>query len=311
MASPGNVPVTLAPDWIDTVFLQVAWGTGLPNPLYDQERLELLRSRFKIIAWAWCVGNDPPEDEAAWHAQRAHEVGADAFVANMEEGYDAHGNQADPRYSMPSQYFNALIKHSGLMHLGLTTTPLFASHMGEWINAGAIFMPQAFPLENHVTVDVAVGHALSWGWPIHQIRPLVQTYQTNDMWPNVVKMSNEAVLRGVGVIPYTLEQVLLTEGGMQIFDTLKHAIIRPNRSAPMDEGEVMQLIGSQHGIAAAYYRMRLLDPEGCNPNFNPNQPDALPFNQLKAWDKQARTLMILAAGHDERANRELQQKASV
>lgn len=60
----------------------------------------------------------------------------------------------------------------------------------------------------------------------------------------------------------------------------------------------MQEIGPQHGIKASYQRLKVLDPNGCNPLFNPDTPDALPLSQLKAWDKWCRTMLILVADHD-------------
>jgi hypothetical protein len=70
------------------------------------------------------------------------------------------------------------------------------------------------------------------------------------------------------------------------------------RGIPPPDGGDMPDIGSQHGIIAAYNRMKAIDPEGCNPDFDPNNYDAIPLNMLKAWDKQCRTLLILAADHD-------------
>ena len=60
----------------------------------------------------------------------------------------------------------------------------------------------------------------------------------------------------------------------------------------------MQRIGSQNGIEATYNRLKKLDPEGCNPAFDPKQPFALPVEQLKAYDKWCRTMNILVTDHD-------------
>ena len=60
----------------------------------------------------------------------------------------------------------------------------------------------------------------------------------------------------------------------------------------------MQRIGTQHGIEATYKRLREMDPEGCNPAFDPKNPAALPVADLKAYDKWCRTMLILVSDHD-------------
>lgn len=60
----------------------------------------------------------------------------------------------------------------------------------------------------------------------------------------------------------------------------------------------VQRIGSQHGITATHDRLKKLDPGGSNPAFDPAKPFVLPVEQLKAWDKWARTMTILVTDHD-------------
>lgn len=66
---------------------------------------------------------------------------------------------------------------------------------------------------------------------------------------------------------------------------------------PCKEEDVIR-IGSQHGIEATHKRLKKLDPEGSNPAFDPSVPFALPVEQLKAYDKWARTMTILVTDHD-------------
>lgn len=63
-------------------------------------------------------------------------------------------------------------------------------------------------------------------------------------------------------------------------------------------GGDMTPIGPQSGIKATYNRFKAMDPAGCNPAFNPDQPFALPVDQLKAYDKWCRTMTILVQDHD-------------
>ena len=65
-----------------------------------------------------------------------------------------------------------------------------------------------------------------------------------------------------------------------------------------EEEEDLTRIGSQNGIEATYNRWKKLDPEGCNPAFDPKLPFALPVEQLKAYDKWVRTMTILVNDHD-------------
>ena len=70
------------------------------------------------------------------------------------------------------------------------------------------------------------------------------------------------------------------------------------RGLPPPDGGDMADIGSQHGIEATYNRLKALDPDGCNPSFDPKNPDVIPPNQLKAYDKWCRTMLTLVADHD-------------
>jgi hypothetical protein len=300
VATPENVPLTLVPTSIEKLVVQVAWATSPPPQPVTAIWLQRAREEFDIWAWAWCAGLDPVK-EARFHHEQAKAKGCSVFIANMEESYDAHGNQNDPKYHMPTLYLEALAWDGPL---AVTTTPKFASNMVEWQKIGAIFMPQSFPGENRIGLTETVQHAADWGWTLDQIRPLVQSYTTQNNWrPDPIELNEEAYNLSVGVVPFTVEQAMDPQGQIWL-EIMRPAITRPQRfidhtpDAP-DQGDGMQVIGSQHGIIAAYNRMKKLDPEGCNPAFDPNNPDALPIDQLKAWDKECRTKLILAKDHDE------------
>ena len=70
------------------------------------------------------------------------------------------------------------------------------------------------------------------------------------------------------------------------------------KATPPKPEDDMTRIGSQDGIEATYNRLKAMDPEGCNPAFNPKQPAALPIDSLKAYDKWFRTMKILVQDHD-------------
>ena len=293
VATPGDVPLTLVPPWITGLVVQVAWGSGPPPQPISEGWLAEARRNFDVYAWAWCQGADV-ENEARWHADCAQ--GYAGFVANMEEPYDAHGNSADPRYKAPERYLEALRgRWSG--PLGVTTTWSHGSDMTAWVAAGALTMPQAFSKEvPSATLSNAVQHAQSWGWPLGQIRPLVQSYPTNGQRPDPTALNSEALQLNVGCIPYTIEQAM-DEAGQEWLTRMRPSIERPQASStPPPEPEpapTPELIGPQHGIDAMFDRLIKLDPGGSKPNRNPND-----LATWGAYDKARRSLKKLVEDHD-------------
>ena len=161
------------------------------------------------------------EREAEVHALAA--AGYPAFVANMEEPYDAHGDSSSGKYDAPARYL-AHLDYGG--ELGLTTTPLFGSDQSAWIGTGAIVMPQAFSLETGVGFTSCVEHCEAWGWPLAQIRPLVQSYPTRGERPDAAALNHEATELGLGGIPYTIEQAC-DPAGLAWLEELRPTIERP------------------------------------------------------------------------------------
>jgi hypothetical protein len=306
VSTPGNVPSTALPDWITTVFVQVASGLGPPGaPLTNSKIAEMRSAGLRVEAWAWFAGptqpgGGEPEEEARWHAECARAIDATVLVANLEEYADAHGNQADPRFKYPSRYLAALDWPGPL---GLTTTPLFASDMTDWIRAGACFMPQAFPLENHCDIDRVVRHGMAWGWQPWNIRPLLQCYETNNERPDPIPLRAQADEWGVGVVPYVIEQAC-DDDGMAWLTAMQECIIRPTSGSGGGLPDVTTIIGPNHGIVAACNRLRYLDPKGTKlgqtdgkwDDISTLPPDLATWG---AWDKLQRTLTILASDHDE------------
>jgi hypothetical protein len=262
----GNVPlVDVLPPWLSRLFVQVASGTAPSAQVPPPEWLERARAAgFELAAWAWCVGLDV-ETEAAYHAEAARAIGASVFVANMEAFYDAGGDSSSPKFGMPGRYLDAL---DWAGPLGVTTTPLFGSHMGDWQQAGAVYMPQSFPLaaEGGYDLPTVVAHGEAWGWERAQIRPLVQTYEGPTGRPDANVQNAQASELGVGVCPYTVEQGYMTPA----FEQLRASIERPTTPVPPvppdpdngGGGEVAYKIGPQHGITARLNKERKDDPAG-------------------------------------------------
>ena len=236
-ATPGNVPVTQSaparvqrlhrafdprsiPPSITRLFVPVAWGTQATVP--DAGWLDRARARFPdgLYAWAWCDGKNV-EEEARVHAECAQ--GFDAFSANAEEPYDAHGDQSHAKWGMLQRYLEALDWDGPLC---LTTTPLFGNDMTAWQTRGALYQPQAFPLETGVGVTQAVQHSQAWGWPLELIRPLVQSYPTNGERVDPDELDAECATLGIGGIPYTIEQCL-DDAGQQWLSAAEPTIARP------------------------------------------------------------------------------------
>jgi hypothetical protein len=310
VANYQNVSLGSLPAHIHTLIIQVAWGSW-PQLIEDDWIDQANAAGLEVAAWAWCDGVDV-EAEARVHADCAQ--GYAAFVANCEEPYDAHGNQADPKYAMPRQYLNAL-EWDG--PLGLTTTPLFASDMTAWQQAGAVYMPQAFPLENYCDIDEVVQHGKAWGWPVEQQRPLGQCYTTGlrrrngrlehrlarprtPQRPDPAVMNTQAAEHGVGVIPYVVEQATDPDGQAWL-QTMRPAIERPTTGAPPppepDGGEEdVTKIGKNHGITARLNLERRRYPEDSarGPGWKENDPSTWPVCE-RDWRRE----MIEWAKHDE------------
>lgn len=312
VANPANTPLDSPPlpPGVKRLAVQVAWS--LHPQAIDPVWLERARERFDVLAWAWCQGTDV-ELEAERHGALA--AGYSAFVANMEAPYDAGGNQADDRFHWPTYYLDAL-EWDG--PLGLTVTPTFGSDMTAWRERGAIYMPQAFPLENGYDVTGCVEHGEAWGWPPEQQRPLAQCYTTEMMSsrgrvirrhtqprtaerPSGAQLNADASAHAVGLIPYVVEQAI-DSGGQAWFAECAPSIARPTVYTPDEGGDTdmaTHYIGPQHGAKAVWERMRALDPDGSHPDFDPDHPDAIPLDQLKAYDKECRAKLIVYADHDE------------
>jgi hypothetical protein len=207
---------------------QIAWGTGYPriDPNLDHVRRlfdDCRRVGLGTAGWAWCNGEDV-EGEARHHASIVLNLGLTKFVANQEEPYDAHGDVNSPRWEMANSYarvFRSIVP-DGVVELGLTTTPRWASDGTGMREAGATIMPQAFTGEvPEATIPMAHQHALAWGWPVERQRHLVQTYTTGGVYPDPAIYVRDSALCGVGCIPYILEQA-----DMAGIKTMESAILR-------------------------------------------------------------------------------------
>jgi hypothetical protein len=297
--APGEVLREI--EGIEAVAAQIIWGNTLQKPDKMGDYLEdLERWGLVPVGWGWCNATDPMGAmvEGAAHARTALDLGLTHFIANMEEPYDAHGDSSSVRYHLPVDYTREFRNVAPDMHFAVTTTPRWASDQNYLREAGAVMMPQAFPLaaEGGIGVKGCVDHCVAWGWEPRYIRPLCQVYETNGEVPDAETFLSESESCGVGLIPYILEQAL-GGAGRELLSDLYPAITRLPVTSPEPEDPAM-VIGKQHGIEATYNRLKALDPEGANPAFDPKRPFDLPLDQMKAYDKWCRTMTILVSDHD-------------
>lgn len=290
---------------------QIAWGasSSVDSALLPAWIANCYAHGLVVRGWAWCAATNTLEAqaEARYHVERCADLGLAWFIANPEENYDAHGNQSDPRYHMVTAYVESFHQRADELGLdfpalGITSTPTFASDMGAAITHGWTGMPQAFPLASpDATIGNCVAHWNAWGWPTSRLRPLVQTYKTDGNLPDGQVFLDESAAANVGVVPYTVEQAMDTEG-LMLLTTLKPAILRD----PTEE-EPMQKIGSQDGVTASCNRLRDRDSAGTRlvktggkwPSIDTLA--SVPLDQWKAYDKLERALTLLVADHDTRA----------
>jgi hypothetical protein len=297
--APGQILSQI--EGITAVAVQIAWGVDPVKPEVMEDYLDdLVEWGLKPVGWAWCdaESEQAARDEALVHARIAGNLGLNDFIANQEEEYDAHGDAASPKYHMSDAYCASFRSILPDIEFAVTTLNRPGSNQVGMREAGAVLMPQCFSEEAPgATIDVAMNHAAAWGWTMDRVRPLVQVYETKGVVPDPNVYLQESADWEVGVIPYILEQALSGQGAAALA-ALVPAITRQPMPSPPTNGDIMPPIGSQHGIEATYNRLKKIDPAGCNPAFDPKHPDALPVDQLKAYDKWCRTMLILVQDHD-------------
>ena len=217
---------------IKTVAPQICWGLGYPSNDPDGSHTRNLLTACKtaglgVAGWAWCNDWARATDEARYHAGETLELGLGMFIANMEEPYDAHGDQSNPKMWAPDEYAQAFRSVAPQVEFAVTTTPRWASSGNGLRDAGACMMPQAFTGEvPDATIPACVSHAQAWGWTTDRIRPLVQVYQTNGTRPDPGVYNQDSASCQVGVSPYILEQAFDSDG-MSMIKTLGPSIARP------------------------------------------------------------------------------------
>jgi hypothetical protein len=225
---------------ISGVCPQVAWGEAPPSndPELAHARVLLDGCRdlgLDVAGWGWCANAARAEEEAQYHARVCVELGLDAFIANMEEPYDAHGDSSSPRMWAPDYYADAFRLAFPDCELGVTTTPRWASSGNQLRAVGAVIMPQCFTGEiPSATIPAAVAHAEAWGWKREVQRPLVQVYTTQGARPNPAVYNADAEAHEVGVVPYILEQAFDDEG-QQMIAALAPSITRPPKGLSQPE----------------------------------------------------------------------------
>jgi hypothetical protein len=237
VATAANAAPDVIAGWgcIYTVAPQICFGLGYPenDPALSDAKACMNRCRelgMEVAGWAWCANPAIATDEADYHASVCLELGLDAFIANMEAPYDAHGDQTNPVMWAPDAYADGFRDTAPDVELAVTTTPRWGSSGNGLRAAGAVIMPQAFMGEvPDATIPNAVSHAEAWGWTIDRIRPLVQVYPTNGVRPDPNVYNADANACQVGVVPYTLEQAF---DAPSVIATLAPAILRPPTSAP-------------------------------------------------------------------------------
>ena len=243
VATAQNASPDLYASWgMKGIAPQIAYGFSTPgnDPDLGYTRALLngaISAGLFVAGWAWCDHWQEPEHEAEYHAEVAQSLGLPMFIANMEEPYDAHGDSTNPKMWAPDAYAQAFRAAAPDMELAVTTTPRWGSSGNGLRDAGACTMPQAFTAEvPGATIPAAVDHARSWGWDISTIRPLVQVYTTNGVRPDANTYNADAAAKGVGVVPYILEQAHDDEG-REMISTLQPSILRPPSGAPPEQPE--------------------------------------------------------------------------
>ena len=164
---PGNVPLTGLPAWIKRLFVQLCSGLEPSEQCPDQAWVDKARQAgFEVAAWHWCTGEDVEAKPNTTPPSPATTASRSSSPTSRSPTTPT-ATASSAKFKMPGRYLAALAWDGPL---GVTTTPLFASDMTGWRDAGAINMPQSFPTAaegGHSLPDV-VAHHEAWGWPRQQ-----------------------------------------------------------------------------------------------------------------------------------------------
>jgi hypothetical protein len=147
-------------------------------------------------------------------------------------------------------------------------------------------LPQIFPAEQSQHYDPVVLRQIWWDYGINCVYPTFGSY--GGMLPTDFNLQ----------APYSIYTGDDCGYDYAAWSPTSHGWEGCKTTPPAPDGGDMTKIGNQHGIEATYNRFKALDPVGCNPAFDPKNPNALPLDQLKAYDKWCRSMLILVADHD-------------
>src|SRR5262249_40227401 len=120
VASAENAHLDTADVCIRVVAPQIAWGQRRPSidpDLTHAKRViaDCYKFGMRPSGWAWCDGPnvEAAQAEARYHAQIVLDLSLSSFVCNMEEPYDAHGDQSSGRWQMANAYAQAFRQVAG------------------------------------------------------------------------------------------------------------------------------------------------------------------------------------------------------
>src|SRR5215471_9096006 len=128
VATAENADVGVISGWdpIKMVAPQIAYGEHAPGNDPDLAHTQRLIAAchdagLDVAGWAWGDDYTRAEQEASYHAAVVGELGLDAFIVNLEEPYDSHGDLSSPKCWAPDYYADKFRELMPDCELGVTT----------------------------------------------------------------------------------------------------------------------------------------------------------------------------------------------
>ncbi len=173
---------------------------------YEARIIEYKMLGLSVVAWTW-VTPERVAEQTRLAAILRRKYGFDALIVNAEKCFDGTGLDGKwdaVAYARTRQWLGGWMFDCPL---AVSPEPRSAMDHRSWQDANAVYMPQAYPLENHATVSDVVDFGLSVGWEPHQIIPLCQVYKTEGKEYPAAEHHRRALDKGVsGVVLYTGDQ---------------------------------------------------------------------------------------------------------
>lgn len=130
---------------------------------------------FQVIGWGWLEGDPLVEAQLAVDMCKRYDL--DGYIANAEVHYEGWNKGKSKAFVTE---FRRLAPRAPLALSGLGYGyPVRDFDYQPWKDTGAVFMPQAYPNHDGISLEACIGHADRAGWDRSMVVPTLGTWQGN------------------------------------------------------------------------------------------------------------------------------------